>query len=100
MTSYTGHYIFDRIHVSLYSPENKGVYYCGYVNSSGNLVVLYVGNSTTSIRERLQDHLSSKRWPDVTHFGFKKCLADFEAENLERSEILNFNPKYNTQGTF
>ena len=101
ISQYFGHYPYDKSSVSNRAPDNIGVYYCGYINSSSNLTVHYVGRATgqyTSIKSRLLDHLRDDNWGDVTHFGYKTCSTASEAENLEAQEIQRLKPKYNTVG--
>lgn len=77
-----------------------GVYYCGFLNTDGNLVPLYIGKDTgeNGVRGRLLDHLREDYWPDVTHFGFHLCDYIHEADNHEDSEIFTYKPKYNKIG--
>ena len=40
----------------------------------------------------------NKKWPDVSHFGYRVCSTLKEAKELETSEIENLQPKYNKSG--
>ena len=77
-----------------------GVYYCGYLNTEGKLVVLYIGKGTgtSGMRGRLLDHLRDDYWPDATHFGYHACDYVHEADNYEMEEIARYKPTYNTVG--
>lgn len=94
---YVGHHRYNAISVSVSAPEVTGVYYCGHLNLRSELIPLYIGKSI-NIRERLQSHLNNERWSDVSHFGYRKCSTQKEAEDLEAVEIRRHNPRYNEQG--
>jgi hypothetical protein len=76
------------------------VYYCGAKTTDGWLSVYYIGKSVADggMRGRLLQHLSEKKWPDVTHFGYQQCGSAAETETCELAEIAQYRPKYNTQG--
>lgn len=94
ISAYNGDYRYNRESVSSFAPESIGVYYC--LNS--NRTALYVGKSTTSIRDRLLCHLRDDNWSDVALFGYKICSNWQEATNHEATEIERLKPKYNTAG--
>ena len=97
---YNGHFSYNGQSVRLNAPDKIGVYYCGYLNYSNQLIPLYIGRAIgigVTLKSRLLDHLREDRWPDVTHFGYNVCLTKQEAESLERSEINEHKPKYNDQ---
>ena len=99
--SYKGNFKYDKWSVPNNAPEEIGVYYCGYINTKGNLSALYVGRAVgigVTIKSRLLDHLREDNWPDVTHFGYCICDTKREAEDFEREEIKRLKPKYNSQG--
>ena len=100
--NYNGQYSYNRDTITNWNSDSIGVYYCGYILPNGNLSPFYIGRAVGQggIRARLLEHLLDDSWPDVTHFGYCICDTVSEAENLESQEILNFNPKYNTQGTW
>lgn len=98
---YNGHHSYDRPTISYKAPEAIGVYYCGAINTAGNLVPYYIGRAMgegVSISSRLLDHLRENNWPGVAHFGYCICTTQKEAEEFEKSEIQKFQPRYNTQG--
>lgn len=96
---YNGQHSYDKAVVTGWNSTAIGIYYCGYLNQTGQLVPCYIGKGTgqDGIRGRLLDHLNQDHWPDVTHFGFILCNNAQEAEGLERTEIGRHRPKYNTQ---
>ncbi len=97
---FNGPYLFDNNTISNWNSTVIGVYYCGSKTPDGKLSVYYIGKSVADggIRVRLLQHLSEKKWPDVTHFGYKQCDTSREAEQHELTEIATYKPKYNTQG--
>lgn len=97
--AYQGHFVYDQNIVSDWDSMVIGVYYCGLILPSGNLLPLYIGKATgqDGIKGRLLQHLNQDNWPEVTHFGCCACDTVKEAEDFETSEILQFNPKYNIQ---
>jgi excinuclease UvrABC nuclease subunit len=98
---YVGHFPYSGLSVTLNAIDSLGVYYCGYVNTQGELVPSYIGRAVgddVSIRSRLRDHLRDDYWPNVTHFGYRVCTTQTEAKDLEATEIRRFQPSYNTQG--
>ena len=100
-TCYFGHFSFDTEAICQSAPDDVGIYYCGNLNPSGQLIPHYIGRAKgheTSIRSRLLDHVRSESWANVTHFGFRVCISASEASELEQQEIANFNPCHNTQG--
>lgn len=101
ISQYYGHYRYDKFNISSCAPDAIGVYYCGYIDSSGNLAVLYVGKASgifSKIKDRLLDHLREENWFDITHFGYRTCSSSSEAEKLELDEIRRLQPKYNSVG--
>jgi len=76
------------------------VYYCGAKTADEKLSVYYIGKSVADggMRGRLLQHLSERKWPDVTHFGYAQCDTTVETERCELAEIAKYKPKYNTQG--
>lgn len=97
---FEGIYTFDNNTVARLNPKIIGVYYCGVKNMEGRLLPYYIGKSVADggIRGRLLQHLSEKKWPDVTHFGYVQCDFIKETEQFELTEIARCKPKYNTQG--
>lgn len=100
ISGYKGSYKFEGLFISTISPEKRGVYYCGFINSTGTLSVLYVGSSTRSIKSRLLGHFRNRSWPEVTHFGFKTTTSTSEAVTHEKGEIIRLNPKYNVRQSY
>ena len=97
---FKGPYSFDNATISGWNSTVIGVYYCGARTADGKLTVYYIGKSTADggIRGRLLQHLSERKWADVTHFGYETCDTISETERHESSEIARYKPKYNTQG--
>ena len=98
---YRGNFQFEKNTIIQNAITDHGIYYCGYTNSQGSLVPLYIGRAVgdeVTIRSRLLEHNSSKNWPDVTSFGFQVCTTKAEAEQLEQDQIRKFQPKYNQVG--
>lgn len=97
---YQGNYSYNQPNISSWNNTQKGVYYCGTLDQSGNLIPYYVGQAIgqEGIRGRLLQHLNQDRWIDITHFGYRVCDTEKEANDLESAEIANYQPKYNTQG--
>lgn len=98
---YSGHYQYDRLSVGDKAPDSIGVYYCGYVDNRGMLIAHYVGRAVgfqVSLKSRLFDHLRDDNWSDVSHFGYRICTTQKEAEELESTEIQRLKPKYNEIG--
>jgi hypothetical protein len=97
---FKGPYSFDNATVGDWNSTAIGVYYCGAKTADGKLSIYYVGKSVADggIRGRLLQHLSEKKWPDVTHFGYEQCDTTRETEQHELAEIAKYKPKYNTQG--
>lgn len=97
---YQGHYDYDHDVINNWNSSDIGVYYCGFLATSGNLRPLYIGRAVgdEGIRGRLLDHLRDDYWPDVTHFGYHVCSSATEAVRWEAEEIAKFKPKYNSQG--
>ena len=97
---FKGNYGFNNAIVSGWDSTAIGVYYCGALNSNGNLVVYYIGRAIgdDGIRGRLLQHLSETKWPDVTHFGYHVCDTQQEALSHEALEIGVYKPKYNKIG--
>ena len=97
---YQGHFLYNNPNINGLNSNEVGVYYCGYIAQSGNLIPLYIGKATgqEGIRGRLLQHLSQDNWSDVTHFGYCICDTKIETDNLEGSEINCYKPKYNSQG--
>lgn len=96
--SYSGNYLYNKESVNTYAPLQQGVYYCGSLNSDGSLGTSYVGRAKgtgVTIRSRLQFHLDNDSWADVTHFGYRICTTDKEAEDLEKQETIRLNPRRN-----
>lgn len=101
ISSYFGHYIFNKDSIQLNASTGIGIYYCGWVNPLTRILeTYYVGRALgagVSIKNRLLDHLNDG-WSDVTNFGYKLCTSEKEVEDLEAAEIKRLQPKYNTQG--
>lgn len=99
--SYQGPYSYGQLFIQLSAPAKTGIYYCGYLVNN-TLQPLYIGMSSdqNGIKGRLLDHINSKRWSDVTHYGYILCDTDFEAKYLEESEIKKHQPKYNIQNKY
>lgn len=97
---FKGPYLFDDATISGWNSTAIGVYYCGVKNMEGKLTVYYIGKSVADggVRGRLLQHLSEKKWADVTHFGYEQCDTISETEKYELEEIAKYKPKYNTQG--
>lgn len=100
MAEYKGHFIFNKLSISLYASDKIGVYYMGCINAlSGKLEVLYIGRAVGSgvnIKSRLFDHFNNGEWIDVSHFGYIEFLDINEAITFEKSEIVRLlYPKYN-----
>lgn len=91
--------MFDNATISGWNSTAIGVYYCGAKTTEGKLAVYYIGKSVADdgIRGRLLQHLSERKWPDVTYFGYKQCDTVAETERHELTEIAEYKPKYNTQ---
>lgn len=98
---YSGHTLFSTPWIQIYASKTWGVYYCGSLNTKGELVPLYIGRAAgngVTIQSRLLDHFTQDYWPDVTHFGFRACSSSIEAIDLELIEIKSYQPKYNMKG--
>ena len=97
---YQGHCEYSEGMIDLLDPDEIGVYYCGYKTPDNRLIPLYIGKgiSDTGIRGSLLEHLKNENWPDVTHFGYQACDTVRESEALEKTEINEYKPTYNTQG--
>ena len=97
---FKGPYLFNVTTVTEWNSTAIGVYYCGAKIMDGKLSVYYIGKSVADegMRGRLLQHLSDKKWPDVTHFGYEACDTVSETEKHELAEIAKYKPKYNTQG--
>lgn len=98
VSSYQGHYSYNKQSVQANALHSWGVYYCGHLIPGGNLVPDYIGRAAgqgVTINSRLSNHLNTDRWNEVTHFGFVTCSTSQEAENFEKVEIQRCNPKYN-----
>lgn len=99
--TYQGNFPYTQIGVLISAPAIQGVYYCGTVNFQNQLVPMYIGRAKgtgVTINSRLSDHLRQNNWSDITHFGYVSCSTDQEAINLEASEIVRCQPKYNQVG--
>ena len=100
VSDFYGPFNYTNAGVSAHAPDDIGVYYCGVPNSK-DMNVYYVGRAAqgkSSIRSRLQDHLSENKWRDVTCFGYKTTTTEQEAIDLEAREIKRLQPKYNQVG--
>ena len=97
---FKGLYLFDNATISEWDSTAIGVYYCGAKGAEGKLNVYYIGKSVAGggMRGRLLQHLSERKWPDATHFGYEQCDSVAETERHELAEIARYKPKYNTQG--
>jgi excinuclease UvrABC nuclease subunit len=97
---YKGHFVFSREVIQTWNNDQGGVYYCGILNSTGQLIPHYVGKAfgEGGIRGRLLQHLNENKWRDITHFGYCVCSSENETFDFETQEIRKHNPKYNTQG--
>lgn len=97
---FKGPYLFDNDTISGWNSTAIGVYYCGTKNTDGKLTIYYIGKSVADggMRGRLLQHLSERKWSDVTHFGYEQCDTVSETERHELAEIAKYKPKYNTQG--
>ncbi len=97
---FKGIYRFDTATVSGWDSNAIGVYYCGTKTAEGNLSIYYIGKSVADggIRGRLLQHLSERKWSDVTHFGYEQCDSVAETERHELAEIARYKPKYNRVG--
>lgn len=95
--SYSGHIIFNQYAILKSVPSAVGIYYCGTLNAVGKLVPFYIGRSS-QLQKRLQEHVSDKKWPDVTHLGYRLCLSEAKSIELEATEIALWQPKYNMVG--
>jgi hypothetical protein len=96
---YQGDYTYDAKVIGDWNSNAIGVYYCGYINPSNNMLYAhYIGKGTGAggMRSRLLDHLREDSWPDVTHFGIRLCSTVKEADEFEVTEIARCQPKYNT----
>lgn len=99
-TPYPGPYAYDDDVVSKWQSSAIGVYFCGYLTSSGKILPLYIGRAIgeAGIRGRLLQHLLENKWRDVTHFCYNVCASEREAMDLEAQQIALHRPKYNIQG--
>jgi len=97
--NYKGHYTYSEPVIKDWNNDSIGVYYCGIVTED-KLKPFYIGKGAGDggMRSRLLNHLSVDNWPDVTHFGFRKCDTVKETVDFEAKEIFDHKPKYNTQG--
>lgn len=100
ITHYPGPYDYDHSVVSKWQSTDMGVYFCGYLTSSGKIFPLYIGRAVGEggIRSRLLQHLLEDKWPNVTHFCFSVCSTEREAINYEAQQIALLQPKLNIQG--
>lgn len=96
MSTYNGHFFYTKSGIEGSVSQKTGVYYCGVVRSDDMLSVFYVGKSN-DVKNRLLQHLNENKWQDVTHFGYKTCDSELEADGLEKTEINRLKPKYNDQ---
>ena len=94
--TYNGKFTYSKPNITNWNSNQKGVYYL--FNSLNNVV--YVGKATglDGIRGRLLQHLSERKWFDVSDFGYKVINTETEALRHEASEIKRLQPRYNTQG--
>lgn len=97
---FEGPFSFEKGVIERWNSSAIGVYYCGAKNTKGTLDVYYIGKSTADggIRGRLLQHISERKWADVTHFGYEQCDKVSETEKHEAAEIAKYKPKYNIQG--
>jgi excinuclease UvrABC nuclease subunit len=100
VSEFKGPYSYSRDVIEKWNSTAIGIYYCGTPTSDGGIRVFYVGKATSDIgiRGRLLQHLSERKWMDVTHFGYKTCEGITEAEKHEENEIRRLQPKYNIVG--
>lgn len=100
ISPFKSHYSYAADTIEGWDSTAIGVYYCGFINASGQLVPLYIGKGTGEggMRSRLLDHLRDHYWPEVTHFGFHFCDYAHEADVHEANEILRYKPRYNKIG--
>lgn len=100
ISRYKGPFSFTQAIVGGWNSKAIGVYYCGSLNAKGELVCRYVGQACgmEGMRGRLLQHLSERKWNDVTHFGYRQCESTQEATELERLEIQRIHPHYNIRG--
>ncbi|MBP6859111.1 MAG: hypothetical protein KBC69_00605 [Candidatus Magasanikbacteria bacterium] len=98
--AFKGPYPFDSTTLTSWNSNVIGVYYCGVKTPEGKLTIYYIGKSVADggVRGRLLQHLSERKWPDVTHFGYEQCDTVAETEKHELAEIPKYKPKYNIQG--
>jgi excinuclease UvrABC nuclease subunit len=97
--AYNGHFMYLKDSVERFTPDVSGVYYVGYLNRTQELVPVYIVRAIgffTSIRSRLFDHLRDQCWQNTTHFGFKLCADERQAQQLESYDIKIYQPRYNT----
>jgi len=97
---YKGHYPYSAEIIENWDSTSIGVYYCGYKTQENKLIPLYIGKGAGEggMRSRLLDHLREDNWPDITHFGYRTCDTEAETEELEKTEIAKYKPRYNHQG--
>lgn len=97
---YKGHFPYNDETVRGWTSSAIGIYYCGYLNSTGHLVPIYIGKGTGTggMRERLLCHLRDDLWPEVTHFGYSLCDFPNEADTYEIGEIQKHQPARNVLG--
>ena len=97
---FKGPHLYDSATIGGWNSTAIGVYYCGAITTDGKLSVYYIGKSVAAggMRGRLLQHLSERKWSDVTHFGYEQGDAASEVERHELAEITIYKPKYNTQG--
>ena len=96
ISEYKGPFTYSKPNITNWNSNQKGVYYL--FNNSNNVV--YVGKATglDGIRGRLLEHLSERKWFDVTDFGYKVISTENEALRHEASEIKRLQPRHNKQG--
>ena len=69
------------------------VYYCW----AGFETLLYIGKSKNGVFDRLGDHEANQTWwPEVRRVQWVACRSETEALALEKFEIQNLHPLYNT----
>lgn len=103
MSDFKGVFSYTDDIVRNWNSDVCGVYYIGIKTPDNQLRVFYIGKAVSDggIRGRLLQHLSEKKWHDATHFGYHSFspVNASEIEAFEKSEIIKYSPKYNTQYT-
>ncbi len=99
---YKGPFSYDKNTISNWNSNVIGIYYLGQANQQGTINVDYVGKATSEqgVRGRLLQHIQANEWYGITHFNYCTCSTIKEAEDLEKSEIFKFKPKYNIQNKY